>query len=31
MKMPKAIREEDCIQCGKCAFGCPVNAKWSGK
>ena len=29
--MPKAIREEDCIQCGKCAFGCPVNAKWSGK
>ena len=31
LKMPKAIREEDCIQCGKCAFGCPVNAKWSGK
>lgn len=31
MKMPKAIREEDCIQCGKCAFGCPVDAKWSGK
>ena len=30
-KMPKAIREEDCIQCGKCAFGCPVNAKWSAK
>ena len=30
-KMPKAIREEDCIQCGKCAFGCPADAKWSGK
>lgn len=31
MKMPKGIRDEDCIQCGKCAFGCPVDAKWSGK
>ncbi|MCQ2970961.1 NAD(P)-binding Rossmann-like domain-containing protein [Methanobrevibacter gottschalkii] len=31
MKMPKAIREEECIQCGKCAFGCPVDAKFSGK
>ena len=31
MKMPKGIREEDCIQCGKCAFGCPADAKWSGK
>ena len=31
VKMPKAIREADCIQCGKCAFGCPANAKWSGK
>lgn len=30
-KMPKAIREEECIQCGKCAFGCPVNAKWSAR
>ena len=30
-KMPKAIREEDCIQCGKCAFGCPVNAKWTAR
>ena len=30
LKMPKAIREEDCIQCGKCAFGCPADAKWSG-
>ena len=31
LKMPKAINEEKCIQCGKCAFGCPVDAKWSGK
>ncbi len=31
VKMPKAIREEECIQCGKCAFGCPVNAKWTAK
>ena len=31
MKMPKAIMEKDCIQCGKCAFGCPADAKWSGK
>lgn len=31
LKMPKAIREADCIQCGSCAFGCPVDAKWSGK
>ena len=31
LKMPKAIREEYCIQCGKCAFGCPADAKWSGK
>ena len=31
MKMPKAIREDDCIQCGRCAFGCPADAKWSGK
>ena len=30
-KMPKAIREEDCVQCGNCAFGCPVNAKWTAK
>lgn len=30
-KMPKAIREEDCIQCGKCAFGCPADAKWTAK
>ena len=31
LKMPKAIREEDCIQCGKCAFGCPANAKFTAK
>ena len=31
LKMPKAIREKDCVQCGNCAFGCPVDAKWSGK
>lgn len=31
LKMPKAIREKECIQCGKCAFGCPVNAKFSSK
>ena len=31
LKMPKAITEDKCIQCGKCAFGCPVDAKWSGK
>jgi len=31
VKMPKAIREEECIQCGKCPFGCPVNAKWTAK
>lgn len=30
-KMPKAIREDDCIQCGRCAFGCPVDAKWTAK
>lgn len=31
LKMPKSIREDECIQCGKCALGCPVDAKWSGK
>ena len=30
-KMPKAIREDECIQCGKCAYGCPVDAKWTAK
>lgn len=31
VKMPKAIYEEKCVQCGNCAFGCPVDAKWTGK
>ncbi|GAA5818537.1 MAG: GMC family oxidoreductase [Methanobrevibacter sp. CfCl-M3] len=31
IKMPKFIREEDCIQCGKCAWGCPNDAKWTSK
>lgn len=31
LKMPKAIREDECIQCGNCAFGCPVDAKFTGK
>ena len=31
MKMPKFIRDEDCKPCGKCSFGCPKDAKWSGK
>ena len=31
LKMPKAIREKECIQCGKCAFGCPADAKFTGK
>lgn len=30
-KMPKFIREKDCITCGKCCFGCPQDAKWSSK
>ncbi|WP_409199704.1 GMC family oxidoreductase N-terminal domain-containing protein [Methanobrevibacter sp. DSM 116169] len=30
-KMPKAINEEKCIICGNCAFGCPVDAKWTSK
>lgn len=28
-KMPKFIDPNECIPCGKCAFGCPRNAKWS--
>ena len=28
-KMPKFINPEECIPCGKCALGCPRNAKWS--
>ena len=31
MKMPKFIEENKCIKCGKCSFGCPQDAKWSGK
>ena len=31
IKMPKFIRDEDCKPCGKCSFGCPRDAKWSGK
>jgi len=29
IKMPKFIRDELCIPCGKCSFGCPQDAKWS--
>lgn len=29
VKMPKFIRDKDCIPCGKCTFGCPKNAKWT--
>ncbi len=28
-KMPKFIDPTKCIPCGKCAFGCPRDAKWS--
>ena len=31
IRMPKFIRDEDCKPCGKCSFGCPRDAKWSGK
>ena len=31
IKMPKAVEEEKCIQCGRCALGCPKDAKWSSK
>ena len=31
IKMPKFIRDKDCKPCGKCSFGCPRDAKWSGK
>lgn len=30
-KMPKMIIDEDCQICGKCAFGCPTDAKWTSK
>lgn len=30
-KMPKFINDEECQICGKCAFGCPTDAKWSTK
>lgn len=28
-KMPKFIRDEECVPCGQCSFGCLQNAKWS--
>jgi len=28
-KMPKFIYSDLCKPCGKCAFGCPRNAKWT--
>lgn len=30
-KMPKAVYEDTCIQCGACALGCPVDGKWTSK
>ncbi|MGB4642342.1 MAG: GMC family oxidoreductase [Methanothermobacter tenebrarum] len=30
-RMPKFINPEECKPCGKCAFGCPRDAKWSAK
>ena len=27
--MPKAIAPDKCQQCGKCAWGCPFDAKWN--
>lgn len=30
-KMPKIIRDNECQICGKCAFGCPTDAKWTTK
>lgn len=29
IKMPKFIDEKKCIQCGRCAYGCPNDAKWT--
>ena len=31
MKMPKFIDPENCIPCGKCAFGCTRNSKWTSQ
>jgi choline dehydrogenase-like flavoprotein len=31
MKMPKFIDPKNCIPCGKCAFGCPRNSKWTSR
>ena len=28
-KMPKSINPNLCKPCGKCAFGCPKDAKWT--
>ena len=28
-KMPKSINPNSCKPCGKCAFGCPKDAKWT--
>ncbi|MCX8170237.1 MAG: GMC family oxidoreductase N-terminal domain-containing protein, partial [Candidatus Methanomethyliaceae archaeon] len=28
-KMPKSIDFSKCRSCGKCAFGCPYDAKWT--
>ena len=28
-KMPKFINPETCKPCGKCAFGCPRDSKWT--
>ncbi|MCQ2737639.1 MAG: FAD-dependent oxidoreductase [archaeon] len=30
-KMPKFIIDDECQICGKCAFGCPTDAKWTSK
>ncbi len=30
-KMPKFIDPESCKPCGKCAFGCPRNSKWTSR
>lgn len=30
LRMPKVIDEDKCVPCGKCALGCPQDAKWTG-